>query len=48
MQNSKNILIGCTGSVATIKLPTILSQLKARDPSFNVSIITFHVFYKTN
>ena len=37
MQNSKNILIGCTGSVATIKLPTILSQLKARDPSFNVS-----------
>lgn len=37
MENRKNILIGCTGSVATIKLPVVLNQLKKRDPLFNVS-----------
>lgn len=34
---SKNILIGCTGSVAAIKLPNIVNELKSKDPSVNVS-----------
>ena len=38
MAKSKNILIGCTGSVAAIKLPNIISELKSKDPSVNVSI----------
>lgn len=33
----KNILIGCTGSVASIKLPNLISELKSRDSTFNVS-----------
>jgi len=39
MAKSKNILIGCTGSVAAIKLPNIISELKSKDPSVNVSIL---------
>lgn len=34
----KNILIGCTGSVASIKLPNLISELKSKDSTFNVSI----------
>lgn len=34
---SKNILIGSTGSVAAIKLPHIISELKSKDPTINVS-----------
>jgi UDP-N-acetylglucosamine transferase subunit ALG13 len=37
VRKSKNLLIGSTGSVATIKLPNIISELKAKDPSVNVS-----------
>lgn len=33
----KNILIGCTGSVASIKLPNLISELKSKDPTYNVS-----------
>lgn len=39
MEHKKNILIGCTGSVAAIKLPVVLNLLKKRDQSFQVSII---------
>lgn len=39
MENRKNILIGCTGSIATIKLPVILNQLKKRDSSFNIRVV---------
>jgi Flavoprotein len=35
----KNILIGCTGSVASIKLPNLISELKSKDSTFNVSFI---------
>jgi hypothetical protein len=35
----KNVLIGCTGSVAAIKLPNIISELKTKDPTVNVSNI---------
>lgn len=34
----KNILIGCTGSVASIKLPNLISELKSKDPTYNVSL----------
>lgn len=39
MEHKKNILIGCTGSVAAIKLPVVLNLLKKRDQSFQVGII---------
>lgn len=39
MQAHKNILIGCTGSVATIKLPLILNQLKLKNPTFNIRVV---------
>jgi phosphopantothenoylcysteine synthetase/decarboxylase len=47
MEHKKNILIGCTGSVAAIKLPVVLNLLKKRDQSFQVStthgsLIFFH------
>jgi phosphopantothenoylcysteine decarboxylase len=35
----KNILIGCTGSVASIKLPNLISELKSKDSTFNVSCL---------
>jgi len=35
----KNILIGCTGSVATIKLPNLISELKSKDASFNIRVV---------
>lgn len=38
MEHKKNILIGCTGSVAAIKLPVVLNLLKKRDQSFQVSL----------
>lgn len=41
MAKSKNILIGCTGSVAAIKLPNIISELKSKDPSVNVSYFCY-------
>ncbi|XP_070506370.1 phosphopantothenoylcysteine decarboxylase-like [Chironomus tepperi] len=39
MAKSKNILIGCTGSVAAIKLPNIISELKSKDPSVNIRVV---------
>lgn len=39
MENKKNILIGCTGSVAAIKLPVVLNLLKKRDQNFQVSFV---------
>lgn len=39
MIKQKNILIGCTGSVASIKLPNLISELKSKDGTFNVSSI---------
>lgn len=39
MEHKKNILIGCTGSVAAIKLPVVLNLLKKRDQTFQVSVI---------
>jgi phosphopantothenoylcysteine synthetase/decarboxylase len=36
MEHKKNILIGCTGSVAAIKLPVVLNLLKKRNESFEV------------
>lgn len=41
MAKSKNILIGCTGSVAAIKLPNIISELKSKDSSVNVSYLCY-------
>jgi hypothetical protein len=38
MEHKKNILIGCTGSVAAIKLPVVLNLLKKRDQTFQVSL----------
>lgn len=38
----KNILIGCTGSVACIKLPNLISELKSKDPNYNVSMSQRH------
>ncbi|KAG5682833.1 hypothetical protein PVAND_012157 [Polypedilum vanderplanki] len=35
----KNILIGATGSVATIKLPNIIHELKLKDPSVNIRVV---------
>lgn len=35
----KNILIGCTGSVASIKLPNLISELKSKDSSFNIRVV---------
>lgn len=40
MEHKKNILIGCTGSVAAIKLPVVLNLLKKRDQSFQVSLLS--------
>lgn len=37
MEHKRNILIGCTGSVAAIKLPVVLNLLKKRNPHFLVS-----------
>lgn len=37
MNNKKNVLVGCTGSIAAIKLPVVLNLLKKRDPTFHVS-----------
>lgn len=36
MEHKRNILIGCTGSVAAIKLPVVLNLLKKRNPHFLV------------
>lgn len=38
MSGNKNILIGVTGSVATIKLKPILEKLKEINENFNVSL----------
>jgi len=35
----KNILIGCTGSVASIKLPNLISELKSKDSTFNIRVV---------
>jgi len=35
----KNILIGCTGSVASIKLPNLISELKSKDTTFNIRVV---------
>jgi phosphopantothenoylcysteine synthetase/decarboxylase len=43
-ERPKNILIGVTGSVATIKLPNIIHELKMKDPSVNVSLIRPNIF----
>lgn len=37
MNTKKNVLVGCCGSVAAIKLPVVLNLLKKRDPSIQVS-----------
>ncbi|XP_046810327.1 phosphopantothenoylcysteine decarboxylase [Lucilia cuprina] len=42
MKTNKNILIACTGSVATIKLPLLIEKLLAIDNeyySFNIKVI---------
>lgn len=39
MGNKKNILLGASGSVACIKLPNIIAELKAKDPLLNVSFL---------
>lgn len=35
----KHVLIGCTGSVATIKLPNLIHEVKARDPMCIVRVV---------
>uniref|UniRef100_U5ESC8 Phosphopantothenoylcysteine decarboxylase n=1 Tax=Corethrella appendiculata TaxID=1370023 RepID=U5ESC8_9DIPT len=37
--NNKNILIACTGSVATIKLSTIINNLFEKNSNLNIKII---------
>lgn len=49
MEHKKNILIGCTGSVAAIKLPVVLNLLKKRDQAFQVSpLYGSSIFRATN
>lgn len=38
MNTKKNVLVGCTGSIAAIKLPVVLNLLKKRDSTFQVSM----------
>jgi phosphopantothenoylcysteine synthetase/decarboxylase len=40
MEHKRNILIGCTGSVAAIKLPVVLNLMKKRNQNFLVSSST--------
>lgn len=35
----RNILIGCTGSVATIKLPLLIEKLRAQKPDVEIKVI---------
>lgn len=37
---NKNILIGCTGSVASLKIPILVKQLLEKESSFNIQIVT--------
>jgi hypothetical protein len=37
MNTKKNVLVGCCGSVAAIKLPVVLNLLKKRDPTLQVT-----------
>ncbi|KAG5682836.1 hypothetical protein PVAND_012158 [Polypedilum vanderplanki] len=39
MNTKKNLLVGCTGSIAAIKLPVVLNLLKKRDPTFQIRVI---------
>lgn len=48
MEHKKNILIGCTGSVAAIKLPVVLNLLKKRDQSFQVSISLWFIDFSSH
>lgn len=45
MSGNKNILIGVTGSVATIKLKPILEKLKEINENFNVSLSETSKFF---
>lgn len=36
----KNVLLGVTASVATIKLPLLVQQLRTADPSVNIKVIS--------
>ncbi|XP_070506369.1 zinc finger protein 233-like isoform X2 [Chironomus tepperi] len=39
MNTKKNVLVGCTGSIAAIKLPVVLNLLKKRDPTFQIRVV---------
>lgn len=39
MEHKRNILIGCTGSVAAIKLPVVLNLMKKRNQSFQIRVV---------
>lgn len=41
MNTKKNVLVGCCGSVAAIKLPVVLNLLKKRDPTLQVMTRNF-------
>lgn len=47
----KNILIGCTGSVASLKIPILVNKLLEKNRNFQIQIITtqhaMHFFDKT-
>lgn len=38
MQTERNIIIACTGSVATIKLPVLLEQLQSYENTENYKL----------
>lgn len=38
MKVTKNIIIACTGSVATIKLPVLIEKLQTLDSEFNFNV----------
>lgn len=38
MKINKNILIACTGSVATIKLPVLIEKLQNLDTDYNFNV----------
>lgn len=38
MKVTKNLIIACTGSVATIKLPVLIEKLQTLDSEFNFNV----------
>ncbi|ORX49909.1 flavo protein [Hesseltinella vesiculosa] len=44
-ERSWNVLLGCTGSVASIKVPLIVEELKKKIPGVNVKVVPTNASY---